>query len=512
MIRRAFSLSLILILVACAAPFATPAPQPFGEFVLPTYASNTPTSTATETFTPTTTPTLTPTSAPTETLAPPTETPTFAPTEIESAPTVLSSRPNYIFYVTLDFKNKTLVADETIRYYNNSGTTLSDLVLSVQPNRYPNGFALNAFAQDGTELDSYALDGQRLEANLNQPLAPNEATTLTLNFTLNLPRKAAGKVFGYDFNQINLTDWYPFVVPYADGWILHDPMPWGEHLVYDSSDIELDIKSDANVVFAVGASPEANGEWTRYRLYGARTLALSASDSFLVGETQSGNIVVRSYYFDGFAKGGEAMLTYASQALQTYSTEFAPYPHQTLAVVQADLDDGMEYGGLVFLATDFYKQYDGTPRGNLTAIGVHEIAHQWWYELVGNDQALEPWLDEALATYSERIFYENNYPANISWWWQFRVNFFKPLGFADGSVYDYNSFRAYTNAVYFRGALFLDALREYMGFGNYAKLIKAYAERYAYQRATTEDFFALAREIVNLNYDPLIAQYFSGTY
>ncbi|MCZ2127760.1 MAG: M1 family metallopeptidase [Anaerolineales bacterium] len=512
MFRRAFSLSLIFLLAACAAPFATPTPQPFGSFILPTRAPITPSATSTETPLPTETPTAT--LAPTESATPtppPTATPTASPAPTESAPTVFSSRPNYILYSTLDFKNKTVVTDETIRYYNNTGTTLSELVLSVQPNLYPNGFVLDALAQDGADL-TYALDGQRLDAHLNQPLAPDEATTLTLRFTLDLPRKAAGKVFGYDFNQINLVDWYPFVVPYADGWILHEPMPWGEHLVYDSSDIELNVKTDSDVTLAVGASPEANGEWTRYRLYGARTLAFSASDAFVVSETTWGNVAIRSYYFDGFASGGEDLLTYASKALQTYSAEFAPYPHQTLAVVQADLDDGMEYSGLVFLATDFYKQYDGTPRGNLATIGVHEIAHQWWYDLVGNDQALEPWLDEALATYSERIFLENNYPANISWWWQFRVNFFKPVGVADGSVYNYNSFRAYTNAVYFRGALFLDELREFMGFGNYAKFIQTYAERYAYQRATTEDFFALAREIIDLNYDPLIAKYFAQNY
>jgi aminopeptidase N len=104
------------------------------------------------------------------------------------------------------------------------------------------------------------------------------------------------------------------------------------------------------------------------------------------------------------------------------------------------MSDGMEYDGLIFLSSDFYKQYNGTARSNLATIGVHEIAHQWWFSLVGNDHALEPWLDEALSTYSERIFYENNYPANISWWWQFRVDYFKPTGYVDGSIYQYGFF------------------------------------------------------------------------
>ena len=31
---------------------------------------------------------------------------------------------------------------------------------------------------------------------------------------------------------------------------------------------------------------------------------------------------------------------------------------------------------------------------------THEVAHQWFYSLVGNDQAHDPWLDEVLATYA----------------------------------------------------------------------------------------------------------------
>ena len=35
---------------------------------------------------------------------------------------------------------------------------------------------------------------------------------------------------------------------------------------------------------------------------------------------------------------------------------------------------------------------------------VHEAAHQWWYSLVGNDQALHPWMDEGLAQYAVAVY------------------------------------------------------------------------------------------------------------
>lgn len=521
---RAVSIILLLsFLSSCASPAQTP-PQ-FPTFILVTQDPNsspTPTpfqpsgqlDTAVASFTPASiasaTSTITP--QPTQTFTPLPPSPIPASATTSAPPPVTSSRTNYILYATLDFNARTLIVDETIRYYNNTGVALSDIVLSVQPNRYGSAFILNSISQDNSALTTYALNDQRLTLNLPQSLQPGTATTLTLSFKLNLPAKASSGLFGYDFNQINLVDWYPFVVPYSNGWVLHDPSYFGEYLVYDSSDIEVNLKTGADVVFAASAPSEQNGEWTRYRLYGARTFTLSASDEFLVAESTVGSVVIRSYYFDGYKSAGDGILLAAIEAVSTFDSIFAPYPYQTLAVVQADIHDGQEYDGLVFLATDFYVQYGGGARNNLTTIGVHEIAHQWWFGLVGSDQALEPWLDEALATYSERLFYENNYPGNISWWWQFRVDYFKPSGFVDMPVYNASSQRGYVSAVYLNGAHFIDDVRERMGYGNFSKFLKAYAARYARGHATSADFFAVLRETINVDISDLLAKYFSSTY
>ena len=123
----------------------------------------------------------------------------------------------------------------------------------------------------------------------------------------------------------------------------------------------------------------------------------------------------------------------------------------------------------------------------LTVIGVHEIAHQWWFGLVGNDQSLEPWLDEAMATYSEHIFLENTTPGLLGWWWNSRVNAYEPRGWVDTSVYNGGSFRTYTNAAYLVGAYFLDAVRERIGDEAFFAFLKSYIIQMAHQRATADD-------------------------
>jgi aminopeptidase N len=142
-------------------------------------------------------------------------------------------------------------------------------------------------------------------------------------------------------------------------------------------------------------------------------------------------------------------------------------------------------------------------------IGVHEIAHQWWFGLVGNDQALEPWLDEALALYSERIFYEfTRASSGLDWWWEFRVDFFKPGGYVDMTIYEGGTFRSYTNAVYLNGARFMEALRTRMGDEAFYRFLKEYAAEYSYQRATTADFFALAGRHASSDISDLTSRYF----
>jgi hypothetical protein len=507
-------------------PNASPTPTPFQ----PSGQINTPLSTFTEAPFASDTPTITntpipptpiPTLTATQTFAPPPASPTpmvvppqgaVLATTAVPPPVVTPSRTNYILYATLDFDAHTLNVDETIRYYNNTGIALYDIVLSVQPNRYGGAFGLNSVLQDNVTLTNYALNDQRLTLSLPQALQPGAATTLALNFKLNIPAKASNGIFGYDFNQINLVDWYPFVVPYINGWMLHDPMPFGEHLVYDSSDIEVNLKTGSDVVIAASAPSAQNGEWTRYRLYGARTFALSASDEFLVSESAVGSVVIRSYYFNGYKAAGDGILYGAVQAVSIYAAKFAPYPYETLAVVQADIHDGQEYDGLVFLASDFYGQYGGGAKNNLTTIGIHEIAHQWWFGLVGDDQAMEPWLDEAMATYSERIFYEYNYPRYGDWWWQFRVDYFGAKGYVDTSIYNGGSFRTYTNAVYLNGAHFMEDLRVRMGDDNFFRFLKDYAARYSRGRATSNDFFAIVRANTTTDISDLISEYFSGSY
>lgn len=522
-ILRLISILLLLAWIpACLPAAGMPPPVVPPTLNLVTVAPNatataTPFQPSANTPVPSYTPTLPPSPTFTQTNIPPTATDmpaaTTQPTEPAYGPQPAGHRTQYLFYVNFDYAARTLSAEETIRYYNNTGTVLSEIVMAVPPNQWTDVFSLVAFEQDGAPVTEYKLSGERMELVLPTALNVGEAATLKLTFTLVLPPKTYEETFGYLGYQVNLTDWYPFIVPYNGGWILHEPWAYGEHLVYDAADFEVNLKlSDPSITIAASAPGEANGEWTRYRIYGARTIVFSASDRYLVSESAVGAVKIRTYYFEGFEGAGEGMLRAAVQAVGLFNVKFGPYPYDSLSVVQTEVPDGQEFDGLVFLASKFYAEYGGSAKSNLVSIGVHEIAHNWWFGLVGNDHALEPWLDESLATYSEHVFYSYNFPSYNDWWWNFRVNYFGPGGWVDTSIYQHTTFRSYVNATYLNGANFLYDLNIRMGDDDFYRFLRDYTARYSRGRATAYDFFAALRENTDANVEDLIDAYFQGSY
>jgi hypothetical protein len=83
-----------------------------------------------------------------------------------------------------------------------------------------------------------------------------------------------------------------------------------------------------------------------------------------------------------------------ARALGRHAARFGPFPYERLAVaILPDIRGGIEFPGVILQGTG---QIDD-------ATASHEVAHEWFYGLVGNDQARDPWLDEAFATYAEAL-------------------------------------------------------------------------------------------------------------
>ncbi len=447
--------------------------------------------------------------------SPPRVSPTLSPDY--SLLSTLDSPPHYSLSTRLDYAAHSLKVTETISYTNRSGEPLQDLVFVVDANQREDIFFLDGIQKaDGSAWPDTQLEGARLTLPLANPLLSGGSIGLTISYHLALP-DIPGPLSATS-RQINLGDWYPFLPPYqpGQGWVIHDPGAVGELLAYEASDYSVDIRiENAPPGFKVAASAEGKpgSQGIHYELSSARSFAWSVSNRYIVYEERSGPVAVTTYTFSEHTPAGRAAALASARAAALYHELFdppagGPYPHPHLSVVEADFFDGMEYEGLYFLGKEYYDEYEDSPAGYLTTLAVHETAHQWWYGMVGNDQALQPWLDEALCAYSERLYYEQAYPNLVNWWWEFRVNRFMPSGYVDGSIYEFDSFRPYVNAVYLRGALFLEHLRTLIGDKAFFAFLKDYAQSHAGQIATQKDFFALLKNHSQVDISALLKEYF----
>ncbi len=303
---------------------------------------------------------------------------------------------------------------------------------------------------------SYDLTGQRLVVDLPGELEPDCTIRLTLNFRLEIPPidpngvNAYKGYLGYTYRQINLGHWLPTIaVRQGEDWVSHEEVPIGEQDVLDDADWDVTLNIDDAPEGLKVAAPgdivrDEPGHW-EFSLSNARDFSLSMSTEFKVlsKDTENGVTVELYSYDDAILQttAGEIStpafaLDVATSALAMYSDLYGNFPYKRMVIVQGDFPDGMEFSGLVFVGGEYFRGFNG-PTSYLMLITVHEISHQWWYGRVGNDQAINPWLDEALATYSEFVFIEEYYPALRDWWWSFRVDAYAPDGYVDSTVYEF---------------------------------------------------------------------------
>ena len=437
-----------------------------------------------------------------------------APPILPGLPTDLE-RTRYSIDATYDFNAHTLSASQSIRYVNQSDIDLNQLILRSFAHNYGADLQITGLKRaDGGLVDTFEDGEGRWSVHLFDPLPPNHDVNLQVTFTLSLPN--ANGPLGWNAPQTNFIDWYPFIPPFFHSGFYEytdrEPALVGEYQVYESADFDVHLEiinaPSTLTVAAAGIPLEVGSEELAFSLINARRFAWSASSMYSQLSSEQNGVPVSIYFFEDQRDAAEASLEVAQQALEIYAGLFGPYPYQSLSIVEATFPDGMESDGLFFLDQSYFRTYSYNRRNYLTALTAHEVAHNWWFGLVGNDQAQQPWLDEALATYSELLYYENAYPVLVDWWWEFRINRFEPVGWVDSTIYEHSAFSPYVQAVYMRGALFLHEVRAAIGDEAFFGFLREYAASGAGGIVSAGEFFWQLANASSMDLTPLTDEYF----
>ncbi len=419
----------------------------------------------------------------------------------------------YYLDVTLAYDAKTLSVLQTISYTNNTGLPISNLPLLLPLAPQEGVFSLESLQIDrGFPGSQVEIGAEQISLLLDPALEPGRHIEISLDYALVLPYGPGA--LGYTDRQVLLADWFPIIPPYLEGagWVIHPQGQVGEHRVYPLSNIHLNLCLEpARDDLIIAASvPLLNQESNCYR-YSAqdrRNFTLGISPYYVVSTATSDLATVHAYTFPEHSGLAQRAAELAVTAWTTFTDLYGDNQRNFLSIVEADIFDGLETDGMIFLSAWYHQTADPTPQNYFELLVVHETAHQWFYALVHNDQAFEPWLDEALATYSELLFYEVHHPSLIAWWWDFRVGTYQPEGPINAAIYDHSQYRPYVNAIYLRGAQFMQVWRDVLGDAAFFEGIQHYAQSGAGKVRTAEDFFAAFSIPPNMDLSHIMAEFF----
>jgi hypothetical protein len=461
---------------------------------------------------------LTPGPTPTTTISQPGDVTPFAPAMIgaeRAALAGLDDPPRYTLEVTVDWERHELSGVERLSYTNNEGRPLPEIYLRLYPNaeHYAEGaLEVAQVAVDGREVE-YQVQDTVLKAPLSPPLPPEGALELAISFTVTVPHRPDR--FGYDEGVMSLGHWYPMLAVYDDeGWHLDPYVDLGDAFYSETGLYTVQLTVPEEMVVAASGIEEgevlhrAPRKTLTLRSGATRDFALALSPDYRVASGRAGEVTVNSYYLPGDEEAGRAALDVAVQAVQVYGELFGPYPYTELDVVETSfviegMPGGMEFPGIVFISSELYRP--GLFADEQDTVIVHEIAHQWWYGVVGNDQVDDPWLDEAFATYSSILFFERAQgteeareqmlaQGQLPWLMTVMTGDDRPVG---TSLLEFDDLITYSGIVYGKGAVFLARLREELGDEAFFAMLRRYYAGHKYGIVQPQDFLQAVREAPN---------------
>ena len=364
--------------------------------------------------------------------------------------------------------------------------------------QYESQMVVESVQVDGRLTDTASSpDGIVLMVRLPRPLESGRMIELFVpfhieagEFTASAPRR-----FGLTQGVLIAPTFYPLIPLRSDGeWQVEPAPPGGDTTNSDTAYYQIQVQADPDLAVAASGVElpvvGVEGEQERRFISGPMRDVAIAVGPLEEHDLAVGEIELRAWLLPEHVDDAAVVLEAASAQVELLQNLVGPYRYPELDLVDAPgAFGGIEYPGLVYLGT-IGSSWMVEPT-------VHEVAHQWFYAMIGDDQLHEPWLDEAAATYMTALYYEDEmgtgraagFLSDLRSLVRQQPDPDLPIGLP---VDAYASENAYAVFVYFKGALFFDALRNSLGDTGFKTFMQAYYQQELYRIADAADFQAAA--------------------
>jgi aminopeptidase N len=399
---------------------------------------------------------------------------------------------------------------EEVQYTNTEDVEINEVEFRLFPNILGGEMQVSNLTVNGQPVTpEFDLENSLMIVRMSAPIEVGQSVVLKMDYSVTVPQSLELNygVLAYADDVLALAHAYPVIAVYDDeGWNAEIPPQDGDVTYADVSFYIVRIHAPKNLTLVTSGSRLSLDEDGQSQVLTvasgpARDFYLAASPNYEEYSQTFGEITIRSYAPKDAKKGAEFAIDVASKALDVFGKRYAPYPYTELDIVYTPtLALGIEYPGAIAITGRIYdvnSDYRGTPASiYMESTVAHEVGHQWFYGLVGDDQLDDPWLDESLTQFVTLQYYTDQYGAGGAngfksslegrWGSIGKANI--PIGLP---VAGYQG-AEYGAIVYGRGPLFFVALRDEMGTDAFDSFMKEYTETLSWGIATPEYLQSLA--------------------
>jgi len=359
----------------------------------------------------------------------------------------------YRIDANINEKTHIVEATEELTYWNNSPDALPFVYFHLYQNAFVKGSYLEELHRVngqpiermgayqarglGTIVENLTVNGKRVKTELDntilkvylpEPLQPGQSVTFRMNFATFFDRgdfrRRMALYNSWGFPHYNGVHWYPRISVYdaKKGWdtdqhlnkelygnfgLFDVKLTFAENYVVEATgalqneaDVlppdlraKLDIKNFANKPWNEKPSiiipyDSARRKTWHYVANNVHDFAFTADPSYRMGETVWNGVRCIALVTEPHASKWQTASDYVAKIIQTFSEDFGMYEYPKM--VAADANDGMEYPMLTL---------DGGAEPDFHGLLVHEIGHNWFYGMIGNNETYRAALDEGFTQF-----------------------------------------------------------------------------------------------------------------
>ena len=369
--------------------------------------------------------------------------------------------------------------------------------------------------EDGEKLRFKMLnDDSLIQVKLSESLEAGQAVTVTFQCEEELPEMSGFCVYGIAHDgEIQLPFFNVQLAVYdQNGWDTEPSNPASDGRYSACGDYELSVAVPSEYEVAsmgVETGRETRDGKTVYRFQadGRRDLILAACTDYYRLERDAGGTKILGYINSRKSSDmAESVMDDVALALEYFSSVLIEYPYESLVIISdpwSNTHVSLECSGLIVQAIDLENASTRTV--------AHEVAHQWFYFLVGNNENREAWLDEGFAEFFSSLCLEamgDIEEANR--WLEFDYEIAE-RDYSDLFLNEMPHERSELLFVYVKGSRFLQELMDAMGREAFLSAVSDYCQQFAGHEATSQDFISMiekhSSEDMQENINDIVSRY-----